>query len=1038
VNVSAWAIKRPIPVILLFVMLTFVGLFSYHRLGINDNPDVDFPLIVVSVAQAGASPAELETEVTRKVEDALVGITGLDHTTSTVSEGVSTTVCEFKIGTRSETALNDVRDAVSKIRQTLPGDITEPSITHPNFSGEPFATFTVSSDRRSVAELSRLIDEDITRALLAVPGVGQVRRSGGLTREVRVDLDPARLRAHGLTVEGVNGQLRQANLNLPGGRADAGGREQSIRTLGSARSVEDLARMPVALPQGGTVRLDALGRVEDGHAEIRQKAYLNGAPCVAFSVVRSQGSPLVQTEEATREQVQALAATLPPDVKVELIRTMADYTRAAHTATMDALYLGSALAVAVIFIFLRNGQALFISALAIPISVIATFGVMKALGYTLNGMTTLALTLVVGILVDDAIVDLENIYRHIAMGKSPMRAALEATDEIGLAIVATTMTIVAVFIPVGFMGGIPGMFFRSFGVTVAVAVLFSLLVARTLTPMMAAYLLPERLAHAEDRAPWRDGYMRLLAWALAHRWKTLLGAVGVFAASMALVPVIPKGFIDLGDIGQAMVQISLPAGATLEETEQVVLETSRLLSARPESELVFATVGSASNSAGGSLVQSASSVTRGTVNVVLKPRSERTLSLEAFQDQLRPELAKIPGARVAFAQFGATGSAKPVNVLLRGSDGPLLERVGAQVLKEMRGLPELRDVTSTAAELRPEVVIRPNLARAAEQGVSVATIGRVARLATQGDAEFNLAKFNADSRQLNIRVQLAPAARADLAAIGDLLVQGRAGLVPLRTVAEISYSTGPVQIDRYDRARQITFTANLTAGNMGAALAKVQELPAIKALPAGITQGTVGESKVMMDIFTETLIALGTGIMAIYAVLVLLFGGFLQPLTIMMALPLSIGGAMAGLLVFGKELGLYALIGVMMLMGLVTKNSILLVEYAQMARNQGATRREALMRAGRDRLRPILMTTIAMIAGMLPIALEMGTGTESLSPMAVAVIGGLVTSTLFTLVVIPAAFTLVDDVQRIFWRLFGKRLPAPEEPGGTPPPEVAA
>jgi multidrug efflux pump subunit AcrB len=331
------------------------------------------------------------------------------------------------------------------------------------------------------------------------------------------------------------------------------------------------------------------------------------------------------------------------------------------------------------------------------------------------------------------------------------------------------------------------------------------------------------------------------------------------------------------------------------------------------------------------------------------------------------------------------------------------------------------------------------MTRAAEQGVSVAAIGRVARLATQGDAEFNLAKFNADSRQVNIRVQLASSARADLAAIGDLLVPGRAGLVPLRTVADLHFGTGPVQIDRYDRARQITFTANLTAGDMGTALAKVAELPSIKALPAGITQGTVGESKVMMDIFTETLIALGTGIMAIYAVLVLLFGGFLQPLTIMMALPLSIGGAMAGLLVFGKELGLYALIGVMMLMGLVTKNSILLVEYAQMARNQGATRREALLRAGRDRLRPILMTTIAMIAGMLPIALELGTGTEILSPMAVAVIGGLVTSTLFTLVVIPAAFTLIDDIQRTAWGWLGKRLPAPDEPGaGAAPAEPTA
>lgn len=1031
-NISAWAIKRPIPVILLFLVLTLLGLSSYFKLGINDNPDVDFPLVVVSITQTGASPAELETEVTRKVEDSLVGITGLDHITSTISEGLSTTVCEFKVGTQTDKALNDVRDAVAKVRQTLPGDINEPSITQPNFSGEPFITYTVASERQGVAELSRLIDEDITRALLTVPGVAQVKRSGGLTREVRVELDPARLRALGLGVEGVNAQLRQLNINLPGGRAEAGGQEQSIRTLGSAASVAELRNFPIRLANGQTTPLSTLGSITDGYAEVRQKAFLNGQPCVAFSVVRSQGSALVQTEEATRQAVDELSKILPGDVKIEMVSTLADFTRDAHTATMDALYLGAALAVFVIFVFLRNGPAVLISALAIPLSIIATFWVMKLLGYTLNGMTTLALTLVVGILVDDAIVDLENIYRHIGMGKSPMKAALEATDEIGLAIVATTMTIVAVFIPVGFMGGVPGMFFRSFGVTVAVAVLFSLLVARTLTPMLAAYLLPKNLDHAEDQSAYRHHYMRLLNWAIGHRWKTIGGAVVVFIASLALIPILPKGFITLGDIGQATVQIALPSGATLADTQKVVQEVETLLRTRPESKLIFSTVGTASNSAGGSLVQSGTSVTRATVNVVLAPRKERSISLEEYQDSLRDALTRIPGARVAFAQFGATGSAKPVNVLLRGADGPQLERVGAQLLREMRALPELRDVTSSSAELRPEVQIRPRLVEAVEQGVTVADIGRTVRLGTQGDVDFNLAKFNAGNRQLNIRVQLQPEARDNLAAIGDLLVASRNGPIPLRTVADISFGTGPVQIDRYDRARQITFTANLTQGNLGDALAKIQQLPTLQNLPAGINQGTVGDSKVMIDIFTETVLALGAGIMFIYVVLVLLFGGFLQPLTIMMALPLSFGGALAGLLVFNKELGLYALIGVIMLMGLVTKNSILLVEYAQMARGQGATRREALLQAGRDRLRPILMTTIAMIAGMLPIALEMGTGTEVLSPMAVAVIGGLITSTTFTLVVIPAVFTVLDDVQRTFWGLWGRRLPAPDEPGGTP------
>ena len=1015
-NVSAWAIRNPIPIFLLFLLLTIMGWQTYKLLGINQWPDVDFPMIVVTVQRPGAAAAELETDVTRKVEDAVVGLNGLDHIRSTIVEGASTTILEFEVGHPTDTALNDTRDAVTRIRQQLPSDVDEPIISHPNGSGDAFITYTISSERRSVGELSRLVDEDITRALLTVTGVAEVQRDGGLTREVRVRLSPARLQAMGTSVDFVTGQLRQLNLNLPGGKSALGGGEIGIRTLGSAKSIEDLAAMQIPLASGSMVRLDTLGTVELAYADVASIARVDGKPVVGFSVIKAQGAPLVQTEDGVRKQVTILEKALPADIDVHLVRTQATFTRAAFHASIDALLLGAALAVVVIYAFLRNWQSTVISGLAIPLSVLPTFWIMGLLGYSLNGMTTLALTLVVGILVDDAIVDLENIYRHIGMGKTPLQAAFEATDEIGLAIVATTMTIVAVFIPVGFMGGIPGMFFRSFGVTVAIAVLFSLLVARTLTPMMAAYLLPKTAKHADEDTFYRRWYQVVLTWALRHRWLTLAGAVVVFVGSMALVPIIPKGFVKIGDIGQAMVTVSLPAGSTVADTERVVLAASRILEARPETKLVFSTVGSGASFG---VVQMGGNVTRGTINAILVPKHDRTISLDAYQDLLRPALAGIPGARVAFAQFGATGSPKPVNILLRGADGAQLNRVGDKLLAEMRAMPELRDVTSTAAELRPEVQIRPNLQAAAEQGVSVTTIGRLARLGTQGDVDFNLAKFNAGTQQLNIRVQLADTARQDLAAIGDLLVPGREGLVPLRTVADIALGTGPVQIDRYDRARQITFTANLTGGNLGASVAKVQELPTMKNLPAGVSQGTVGESKVMIDIFTETLIALGTGVLFIYAVLVLLFGGFLQPLTIMMALPLSIGGAMAGLLVFGKELGLMALIGIIMLMGLVTKNSILLVEYVLRARDQGMPRTEALLHAAHDRVRPIIMTTIAMIAGMTPIALQLGEGTERLSPMAAAVIGGLITSTLLTLIVIPVAYTFVDDVSSFFARRFG-------------------
>jgi hydrophobe/amphiphile efflux-1 (HAE1) family protein len=1031
-NISAWAIKKPVPVILLFVVLTLVGLVSYFQLGVDDNPNIDFPIIVVTIGQPGASPTELETEVTRKVEDALVGISGLDHTFSTVTDGASTTVCEFVIGSSSETALNDVRDAVSRIRQQLPADISEPAITHPNFSGEPFIVYTISSDKRSVAELSELVDKEITRAILAVPGAADVSRQGGLDREIHVNLDPSRLRAVGTSTDYINGQLRQLNLNLPGGRADVGGQEQGIRTIASARSLEELRAFRIPLASGQSVRLDTLGTVEDTYAEVRQRAYLNGQPVVSFSVKRANGAPMVQTEEAVRAEVEKLQKSLPSDVKLTMIRTLADYVRTTFTASVDALLLGAALAVVVIYLFLRNWQTTIISALAIPLSIIATFWVMKTLGYTLNGITMLALTLVVGVLVDDAIVDLENIYRHITMGKDPFRAAIEATEEIGLAVVATTLTIVAVFVPVAFMGGIPGMFFRSFGITVAVAVLFSLLVARTLTPMMAAYILP-KMAHPDKDAFYVRGYMKVLNAAMHHRWITMGVAVALLIGSFALVPLIPKGFFSQGDNGETAVSITLPAGSAIEDTDKVALAVTKLMQSQPEVKTVLTTIGNATTGAGGGLVSTGGSVTNAAVTIILVPKHDRHVSVNQFQDRLRPELAKIPGARVAFNQYGATGAAKPVSIILRGTDPVELERVSDKLLGEMRRLPELRDVTSTAAELRPEIHIRPNLARAAEQGVSVATIGRMARIATQGDADFNLPKFNALDEQINIRVKLPDTARMDMQDIGNLLVPGKGGMVPLRSVADIELGGGPVQIDRYDRMRRVTFSANLGEGaNLGAATEKIDALPTMKNLPASISKGSVGEVKIMMDIFTGFAFALGTAVLLIYVVLVLLFGGFLHPFTIMLALPLSIGGALLGLLAGNKELGMMALIGIVMLMGLVTKNSILLVEYALKAIHDGMGREEAIKHAGRDRVRPILMTTVAMIAGMLPIALSIGEGTEELSPMAVAVIGGLITSTLLTLVVVPAAFTIVDDFRNWGIGLFRRKKKAGPEPEPVP------
>lgn len=1015
-NISLWAIRNPVPVILLFIILTLAGIRDFSQLGIDANPNVDFPVIVIGVAQPGAAPTELETDVTRKVEDALVGIADLEHITSTVTDGFSNTVAEFKLGTSIDRSLNDVRDAISKIRATLPQDVTEPSITHPNFSGEPIITYSVASKTLTIPQLTKLMDDVIARALLTVPGVSQVRRAGGLDREIRIELDPARMRSYGVTADQISAQVKGLNINLPGGKAEAGGQEQTIRTLGTALDVARLSALDVSLPSGKRVRLDALGTVADTTAKVRQIAQVDGVPVVSFSIVRAQGTSIVGTERAVKAKVAALQKQLEKDAIFTLIRTAAPFIYDSYVASIDALLLGALLAIIVIFIFLRNWQSTIIGALAIPLSVLGTFSVMYYLNYSLNFLTLLGLILVVGILVDDAIVDLENIHRHMAMGKEPFTAAKDATDEIGLAVVATTFTIVAVFIPVAFMGGIPGLFFRSFGVTVSVAVMFSLLVARTLTPMMAAYMLPAG-GHLDDETHvrgWRKTYKAILEWAIHHRWLTILGAILIFVGSFSLVPLLPKTFFDEGDISEASISVQLPAGATIDDTAQKIEDVRRLLMKRPEIRSIYATVG-ASVQVG--LDSSGGEVNRGSLYVLLVPPEQRQISLDEFETVVTPTLSDIPGARVAFNHFGPGGGSKPVNIVLSGDDGGLLTVASEQILKEMRGLTDLRDVTSSAAELRPEIVVRPYFDRAAEQGISVATIGRVARIATQGDIDVNVPKFNTGERQIPIRVQMNEQSRHDLYAIENLLIPSRSGLTPLKTVAQLEMSSGPVQINRRDRKRYITISANLNGTPLGQAMDKINLLPSLMKLPPGIVKDSLGEAKVMADVFGEAIKALMAAVLFIYTVLVLLFGGFLSPLTIMVALPLSLGGAMVALLLWNKPLGLMSLIGIIMLMGIVTKNSILLVEYTMMSINKGVPRYDALIQAGLARIRPILMTTIAMIAGMLPIAMGLGTGTETKSPMAVAVIGGLITSTLFTLVVVPAVYTVVDDFKLLMYRL---------------------
>ncbi|AGY59563.1 efflux RND transporter permease subunit [Gloeobacter kilaueensis] len=1016
-NISAWSIRNPVPTLVLFLVITLAGAVSFAGLGIDLDPNTDAPMVGVTISQLGAAPTELETQVTRKVEQAVSSIGNIKHIYSTVSDGSSFTRVEFILGTSIDRATNDVRDAVSKIRSSLPQSIDEPVVQRFDSNNEPFIGYTLSSTRRSAVELSWVAENTIARELLTVPGVSQVLHFG-LQREVRVQLDPLRLKALGVTADQVHAQIRALNIDLPGGRGEVGTTEQAIRTLGSAATVEQLRTTRIALPDGRYANLETLGTIVDGTAEQRWLAFFDGRPAVVFQVVRASGTNLVAVEQAVRNRVAEIQKSLPADTRIEMLWTTGTFVRESYDASVEAVLLGAGLAIVVIWLFLRDWRSTLIAALAIPLSVVPTFAVMYLAGFTLNNMTLLALALVIGILVDDAIVELENISRHIGMGKTPFEAAIEAADEIGLAVVATTFAIVAVFLPVAFMDGIQGQYFRQFGWTVAAAVLFSLVVARMLTPLMAAYLLKPH-HQPSGRSVLMRLYDAVLRRALRYRLLTLALAIAFFVGSLLLIPLLPTSFIGPVDQGQSSLEVELPPGSSIATTRRAILQLSALVQKNPDVEHIYARAGAIGAQAG--------QVNVGRLVIPLKPRDQRPHSQQEFEALMRPVLNSVPGVRLSFSGWGG----KALQIVLTGDNPIELNRAARDLTDQMRTLPELVDISSSAALLRPEITVRPNLARAAEQGVSVQAIARTAQMATLGDNEANLPKFTLPSRQINIRVQLDPAFRTDLEAIGDLQVTGNDGrLVPLKAVATVRMGSGAVQFERYDRARQVLIGANLAPGvNLGPALQKVHQLPVLRNLPASVTEKLAGDAENQRDVFNGFGGAIAAAILLIWAVLALLFGGFLQPLTIMMSLPLSLGGALIGLLVFQKSLGLYTLIGIVMLMGLVTKNAILLVEYCLVAMQNGQTRSEAIRSAGEARMRPILMTTVAMIAGMLPIALGIGAGSEARSPMAVAVVGGLLTSSLLTLVVVPVVFTYIDDLQNGLWRLLlGRRgeMAAPE------------
>ena len=1040
-NISSWSIRNPIPIVLLFVVLTLAGLISYQRLAINNFPNVDLPVVAVTVVQSGAAPTELETQVTRLVEDAVAGLGDVDEITSVVNDSVSTTSITFELGVDLEKATNDVRNAIAGIRQTLPADVQEPVIQRIEFTQVPIATYVVRAPGMNPEELSWFVDNTVAKRLLSVEGVSQVSRDGGVAREVRIKLDPARLAAQGVTAAAVSNQLRAQNINLPGGRGEIGGEEQAIRTLGSAPTIEALRE--TLIPVGArSVRLGDLGEVTDEWAEPRGRARFNGQEVVGFSISRSKGSSELAVYETTRHEIERLDAEFDELTIEEVTTTTQDVINNFH-ASVEALVLGAGLAVLVVFIFLRDWRATFIAAVAMPLSLIPTFLIMDLTDQSLNVVTLLALSLTIGILVDDAIVEIENIVRHIRDGKAPYPAAIEAADEIGLAVIATTATLIAVFAPTGFMPGVVGQFFKSFAIAACVSVFFSLVVARTLTPLMGAYMLKadQGKEHADPR--WMTGYLRLLDWALGdagrdpnapkprrslgarllgrvrdHRMWVMGGGALFFAGSLGLAAALPFEFIPPEDLSRSNITIQLPPGSTLEETDAVVRRVSDELTARPEVRSVYASIGSATTSFGPGGGSSAGEVRRASITVNLVKKSERSIRQQAFEQEMGAVLREIPGARVQFGQEGGGGGL--VSIALVGDNPEQLQAAASAVEREMRGVPGLTNVISSAALVRPEILITPKPDIGALQGVSAADISAVARVATLGDADQLLPKFNLGDRQIPIRVMLQESARADLGLLENLKVPTASGqVVPLSSVADISFGAGPNQIDRLDRQRVARLTAELNGITLGQASERVNALPSMENLPGSVRQAVSGELENLQETASGFMFAIVTGILLMYVVLVLLFRSFFHPITILAALPVSFGGAFFLLLVTGKALSMPALIGIIMLTGIAAKNSILLVDYAIIAMHRGMSRREAIIDAAHKRARPIIMTTMAMGLGMLPIAVAFGEGTEFRSPMAIAVIGGLITSTALSLVFVPAAFSLIDGVKvRLERRLY--------------------
>jgi multidrug efflux pump subunit AcrB len=1013
-NISAWCIRNPIPAIMLFVMLSFAGIVSYQTMKVQNFPDLDLPTVDITAALPGASPSQLETEVARKIENNLATLQGIKHIYTKIQDGVVSITAEFRLEKPVQEAVDDVRSAVAQVRADLPSDLRDPEISKLNVASSPILSYTISSVSMDDEALSWFVDNELTKKLLGVKGLGKVTRVGGVNRQILVELDPSKLQALNATVSEISQQLKLSQMESAGGRTKLGDSEQPLRTIATVDSAEGINNIELNLSDGRRITLNQIAKVSDSFSEPRSAALLDGKPVVGFEISRSKGASEIEVGDGVEKAFAELKLKHPDIVLTEAFNFVQP-VRDEYKASITMLVEGAILAVLVVLMFLRNWRATFVCAVALPLSVIPAFIGMSNFGFSINVVTLLALSLVIGILVDDAIVEVENIVRHLRMGKTPYQAAMEAADEIGLAVIATTFTLIAVFLPTAFMSGIPGKFFKQFGWTASFAIFASLVVARVLTPMMSAYLLKPNNTHKQDGVIMRT-YLSWSRWCLQHRLITVIAAILFLFGSINLIPLLPTGFIPADDSSQTQVYLELAPGATLAQTKQSTEEARQIIKNIAHIKTIYTAIGGGNAGTDAFAESGAAETRRATLTIALDPRSERPRKQE-IESEIRNALTSLAGVR---SKVGLGGSGEKYILMLSGDDSAALQAASNAVTQDLRTIPGIGNIASSATLIRPEMIVRPDFSKAADLGVSSNAISETLRIATDGDYDFAVAKLNLSQRQIPVVVQLSDEARKDQSILEHLTVPSSKGPVMLGQVADFNLEGGPAVIDRYDRTRNVQIEVELSKLTLGDVTAAVKNLHSLQKLPAGVKQTEIGDAEVMTELFDSFALAMLTGVLCIYIVLVILFKDFLHPFTILVALPLSLGGAFVALLITGKSFSMPSLIGLVMLMGIATKNSILLVEYAIVAqRDHGLSRFDALMDACHKRARPIIMTTIAMGAGMLPIAAGWSSGDTSFrSPMAVAVIGGLITSTLLSLLVIPSVFSYVDDIKKFFKRMF--------------------